>query len=253
MTPRCYLPPDDWREGEIRLAGAQAHHLLRVLRVRRGDALVCLDGAGRESHASVRQLSTKEITLHLGPTQYLPEEPFSITLAMGVPGQGKLAEIVNQATQLGVAAIAPLSTERQLAGKRNDRADQTASRLHRVAVEAIKQSGTTRIPRIQPIRSFKEILTTFSGFDRVLLASLTDPREDLRVLLTEGQPRRVLILIGPEGDFSPQEISQAVEAGARCFSLGPSVLRCETACVGAVSVVSFLLRQVAAKIPPCHP
>jgi len=238
---RCYLPPNQWQEGKVLLDGREGHHLARVLRVRSGDSVLCFDGTGREADAVVRKVSRQGVLLEAGPTRKLPDPPFSISLAAAVPGQGKLDEIINQATQLGARRIIPLITERTLL-RQIPAADRKQERWLQVAVEAAKQSGMVRIPEVQPVQRLDSLLSSFSRYDRVLLASVEGPWEDLRSLLSSGPPREILLLIGPEGDFSPEEVRQAVEAGAARFSLGPTVLRCETACVAALSVVSFLLR-----------
>lgn len=220
--------------------GREGHHLARVLRVRTGDPVLCFDGTGREADAVVLEVSRPGVLLQVGPARNLPDFPFSISLAAAIPGQGKLEEIINQATQLGARRIIPLITERTLLQQSN-RLDRKQERWLQVAVEAAKQSGMVRIPEIQPVQRWGSLLSSFSRYDRVLLASVEGPWEDLRSLLSSN-PREVLLLIGPEGDFSPEETRQAVQAGAARFSLGPTVLRCETACVAALSVISFLLR-----------
>lgn len=237
----CYLAPEQWGEGEVRLSGREAHHLARVLRLSCGDKLICFDGTGREASAQVVKVSAREMVLSVGPSRFLPEGPFRITLAVGVPGQGKLNEIVGQATQMGVGRLIPMITERTVVPESTAASGQKLERLRRIAVEAIKQSGSGKIPEIVPACRFDDLIRSFPQYDRVLLASVEGPWEPLPKIL-QARCRRPLILVGPEGDFSPLEIERAVQGGARRFSLGPTVLRCETACVAAVSLISYLLR-----------
>lgn len=239
----CYLSPEQWGEGEVCLTGPEARHLSRVLRVSPGDEILCSDAKGREARAKILRVSAREILLSVGPARFVPEPSFRITLAVGIPGQGKLDEIISQATQLGVRRILPLITERTIVPKAAAVSDRKQDRLRRIAVEAVKQSGAGWVPEIQPACSYDAVLPQFSLYDRVLLASVQGPWEPLPLIL---QPACAdpLILVGPEGDFSPREIEQAVQKGARRFSLGSGVLRCETACVAAISLVSYLL---------CHP
>lgn len=241
MTVRCFLAPEQWGEGEVHLSGREAHHLARVVRVSSGESVVCFDGMGREASARVLKVTGQGLLLSVGPSRALPEPSFRITLAVGIPGQGKLDEIVGQATQLGVRRVIPMITERTVVREMGARAARKQERLRRVAVEAIKQSGSGRVPDIQPFSSFDRTLPFFQEYDRVLLASVEGPWESLPAIL-EKRCLCPLILVGPEGDFSPVEVEQAVRAGARRFSLGPTVLRCETACVAAVSLISYLLR-----------
>lgn len=238
---RCYLSREQWGEGEVVLSGREAHHMARVFRVSRGDELICSDGTGREASARVLQVSAREVTLSVGPSRSMPESSFQVTLGVGIPGRGKLDEIVSQATQLGVRRILPLITERTVVPESAFASERKLERLRRIAIEAIKQSGSGRIPEMRPAFPWDALLRSFQEYDRVLLASVEGPWEPLPSVL-EGGCRRPLILIGPEGDFSPQEAERAVRCGARRFSLGPNVLRCETACVAAVSLISYLLR-----------
>ena len=242
---RCYLSPERWGEGEIGLTGPEARHLSRVLRVSPGDEIVCSNGMGQEAPAKVLHVSPQQVLLSVGPSRALPESSFRLTLAVGVPGQGKLDEIVSQATQMGVHRILPLVTERTVVPEAAAASDRKLERLRRIAIEAIKQSGSGRIPEIQPACSYEALLPRFSQYDRILLASVEGPWEPLPLIL-QSVCTDPLLLVGPEGDFSPREIEQAVQNGARLFSLGPTVLRCETACVAAVSLLSYLLR----KFPP---
>lgn len=245
VTIRCYLPPGSWETSPVRLAGREAHHLAGVLRVREGDSVTCLDGQGREAEAKVLGASSGEVLLRLGPVREVPAPASPVTLAAAIPGQGKLDDIVNQATQLGVARIIPLVTERTVVRLAPERAASKLEHLQQVALEAIKQSGAAYLPEIEPTTRWSDVLPTFSRYGLVLMATPEGPHESLSRLLQAGAPRSTLLLIGPEGDFSPGEIAQAVAAGARRISLGPQVLRCETAAVAALAVLRFLLRERA--------
>lgn len=205
--------------------------------------MTCFDGQGREAEAIVTQLSTREIILQLGQQRQALPPPWQISLGIAVPGQGKLEEIINQATQLGVGRFIPLSTQRTVARHTPEQFSRKLNHLQQVAIEALKQCGLCRIPEIQSVTPWKGLLTTLSRYDLVLIYTVEGPHEGMKELVVARRPRDLLLLVGPEGDFSPEEIQQAVQAGAHRVSLGPSVLRCETAAVAAVSIVSFLLRE----------
>lgn len=242
MAIRCFLPPELLNRGRVQLSGSQARHLLRVLRVRRGEGLICLDGEGRQAQAKVEETKREILELSLAEPTQAPSPPCAITLAAAVPAQGKFETIVHQATELGVRAIIPLWTERCIIRFNPDRLARRMPRLESVAIEALKQSGNPWLPAIQPLRRWKEIVAQFSQHERILIATVEGPHEELRPLL-KPPPRSLLLLIGPEGDFSPHETQEAAGAGARRVNLGPSVLRCETACVAALAVLQQLLRE----------
>ncbi|MBI3615586.1 MAG: 16S rRNA (uracil(1498)-N(3))-methyltransferase [Candidatus Omnitrophica bacterium] len=261
LVIRCYLPSEAWDQPSVRIDGPQAHHLLHVLRVKSGSVLVCFDGQGHEAAATVQEVSRKDLRIKLGERSALPSPPWTITLAVGIPKKGKFDQIVNEATQLGVDRIVPLLTARGVV-KVPDRSAVSSNRSHdseltsgavssnrsharwvQISIEAGKQSGVGRLPAIQPATSWETMMGSIGSYDAALIATLQGPHESFGSLLSGRTPHRVLLLIGPEGDFTEEEIRQALRAGAHRISLGAGVLRCETAAVAAVSVVSFLLRE----------
>jgi len=229
--------------------GREAHHLARVLRVRRGDTVLCFDGQGRQMQATVRDLGSSQLLLEAGPVQQIPPSPWAVHLGIAIPGQGKLEEIVSFATQLGVSGILPLQTERTVVRFTADRFKRKMEHLRQVSVETAKQCGIGLLPEIRPVTPWNRVVASFPEYHRVLLAAVEGPHEDWKTVLsqpvrrTEGTsyPVKILLLVGPEGDFSPEEIRQASQAGARLVSLGPLVLRCETAVVASLSILNFLL------------
>ena len=233
----------------MRLAGREGHHLARVLRVREGDAVFCFDGRGRELEGTVQHVKGGQLLLRAGPTRWLPPLPWDVSLAAAVPGQGRLEEIVNSSTQFGVSGILPLLTERTVVRFTRERFERKREHLRQVAIEAAKQSSVSRLPEIRPVTSWNELLLLLPQYHRVFLGALEGPHEDWRALLIPlpafsiHNPLKVLLLIGPEGHFSPEEIQQAVAAGAHRISLGSSILRCETAVTAALSILFFLLRE----------
>ena len=253
MRTRCFLPSGVWprESGETVISrGREAHHLTRVLRVRKGDIVICFDGCGREAEAVVQEITPQGTLLKMGLTRQIPASPWLISLGVAVPGQGKLDEIVNSATQLGVRRILPLLTERTIVQLTPDRFDRKQAHLQQISIEAAKQSGAGRLPEILPLTPWRQLLAAFAQYDRVLMAAVEGPHEDWRAALSQSVRRTeraigtsYLLLIGPEGDFSSKEIRQASGAGARLVSLGPLVLRCETAVISALSILGYLLRE----------
>lgn len=241
---RCYLPPHLWEKAPVRLAGGEAHHLARVLRVRPGERLLCFDGQGRECEAVVLGVSGGRLLLRLGPERKRPRSAGSLTLAVAIPGQGMLDRIVHEATQFGVERIFPIQTERSVVRLPPERFERKCAHLRRIALEAAKQSGVNFLPALDSPLPFSRLVKLLPEYDLALLASVESPHEPLRPLLRAGPGgSRLILLVGPEGDFTPEEIARAEGAGAHRISLGSSVLRCETACVALLSVVSFLLRE----------
>ncbi|MBI3332732.1 MAG: 16S rRNA (uracil(1498)-N(3))-methyltransferase [Candidatus Omnitrophica bacterium] len=248
MTPtvpriRCYLPKGGWDRSPVRIAGREAHHLLHVLRVTPGFKVTCFDGEGNEAEGVVAEVTRRDLLLRLKGKGRASVSGWQITLGVAIPQGGKLDQIVNEATQLGVSRIIPLSTARGVVKVSAEALGRKLAHWTRIAVEAGKQSGVSRLPAIDPVTSWSGLIRSISGYDLALIAAIEGPHEEIRALLSRGSARTILLLIGPEGDFTPEEIRQAVQAGAHRVSLGETVLRCETAAVAAVSILSFLLRE----------
>ena len=243
MRIRCYIPPDRWIGQILSVSGREAHHLIHVLRVSPGMSVTCFDGNGNEATAVVRQVTRREVFLELKSQKSIPSVKCPITFGISVPGHGKLDEIINHLTQLGVAAIIPLSTARGLVKISAAEFGRKQNRLSKIIVEAGKQCGVSRLPVLKPLTPWDRLLPSFKEYDLVLIATVEGPYENPAALLSVRDCGSILLLIGPEGDFTPEEIHQAVQAGAHRISLGPTILRCETAAIAAVSVISFLLRE----------
>ena len=240
---RCFLPPDRWKPGHS-LQDREAHHLIHVLRIHPGDKVLCLDGEGRAAEAIVKTVRRSAVILDLGEPYLLPKPLIQITLAVAVPGQGKLDAIISAASQLGAERIIPMITQRCVVRLSEERFRRKQEHLHQVAVEALKQSGSGWLTAIDPFTLWDDVVSTFSEYTLVLVAAVEGPYELCRDLLAS-RPRRILLLVGPEGDLAPEEIRHAVEAGAHRMSLGSTILRTDTACTAALAILNFFAREGA--------
>ena len=240
---RCHLPPESWIDSMVRVSGNQAHHLIHVLRVKPGMTVTCFDGQGMEAAAVVEEVGRREVALRLKERRALPDRLWHLALGMAVPRHGKLDEVIDQATQLGASDLVPLLTHRGVVKLSVADGEKKQSRWKQIAIEAGKQSEVTRLPKIHPAVRWKDFIGSWAGagYDLVLIAAVEGPHESLSGLVSDGAARSVLVLVGPEGDFTPEEIQQAVQAAAPPISLGANVLRCETAAVVAMALVIYLM------------
>jgi 16S rRNA (uracil1498-N3)-methyltransferase len=207
--------------------------------MRDGDAIEVIDSAAQRFHATV-QLDGRSATAHLdalleaGGDAGIPE----IVVAQGVPKGQKMDFIVEKLTELGVAAIVPLQSERTVV---SDVSPNKLERWRRLAKTAAQQCGRATIPLIEDPANLEQLLSRADAFDAVLLPwELAEPvplRERLPALL-EGA-KRVLLIVGPEGGFSHAEAAAAQAAGAHAISLGKRILRTETAGLAAVAVIGY--------------
>lgn len=219
------------------------HHLAKVLRIVTGEPLVVSDGEGGSYLTQVSRISKKEIVLKIqGKAIKLKKEnrKFKITLASAIPKYTNFEDIIDKTTQLGVDEIIPMFTERTQV--KQDAFEKKKERFRRIMVAATKQSGALFLPDLKEAVLFSDLIKTVPQYDLCLLPNLARSSLSLKEALvslvnkSKGE-KNILILIGPEGDFTQKEIDIALKAGCLGVSLGCSVLRVDTA---AIAVISFL-------------
>jgi len=230
------------------LAGREAHHALHVLRVRRGEQVIVLNGVGTELTCEVQNYDRDKIQLSVTKEKQIPAPPCPITLLQAVP-KGKIIDsIIQKATELGVSRIVPLLSERVATQVDQKGARQKADKWQQVAIEAIKQCGSAWLPLVETPMTPGQFLARGDKFDLPLVASLQPgsrhPRESFREFYKQHgrRPNSACIWIGPEGDFTADEVS-AIEAGGTLpVTLGPLVLRVETAATYSLAILNYELQ-----------
>ena len=244
---RFYLPPGHCAGDALRLDGREAHHALHVLRLKRGELVAVLDGVGNEFLCAVENSSRNAVTLSVSLKNFTPPLPCSITLLQAVP-KGKIIEsIIQKAVELGARRIVPLLTERVVTQLDEEDAGNKRDKWQQVAVEAIKQCGAAWLPKIEAPTTIEQYLACKEKFDLSLVGSLQKkrrhPRECFREFQTQHQhlPQSVGVWIGPEGDFTPEELEAIQASGALPISLGRLVLRVETAAIYCLSILNYEL------------
>jgi 16S rRNA (uracil1498-N3)-methyltransferase len=244
---RFYLPPTECKTAPLTLAGREAHHALHVLRIRKGDQVTILDGAGREFLCAVENFDRDKIQLAVVQTKTVAAPPCPITLLQSVP-KGKIIEsIIQKATELGVARIVPLLSERVVMDLDDKHAARKAGKWQQVAIEAIKQCGAAWLPRVESPVTPKEFLARAEKFELPLVASLQPGAQHPRKYFEKFEaqhgrkPKSACVWIGPEGDFTTEEVAAIVSAGALPITLGQLVLRVETAATYCVSILDYEL------------
>ena len=216
-------------------AGASRH--AQVLRLQPGDSVTLFDGGGGEWQADIAQMGRKDVQVTVGPHRAAdPELALSVTLAVGMPANERMDDLVEKATELGVARIQPLVCERSVLRLSGERAERKRDHWQAVAVSACEQSGRTRVPVVEPVRTLSAWLRDLpaEGAQRVLLSTAESPP----LPMAQGA---VIALSGPEGGLSAAEEQAARAAGFQPASLGPRVLRADTAPLAALAVWSVAL------------
>ena len=245
---RFYLPPEQCRDKTLVLDGREAHHALHVLRVRAGERVVVLDGAGQELLCEAKEPG-EELRLTVAQRNSVPPLPYKITLFQAIP-KGKIMEgIVQKAVELGAHRIVPLLSDRVVTQLDEESGPSRAEKWRLTAIEALKQCGSAWLPRIETPITPKAALAQGERYELPLIGSLQNdsrhPREYFTRFQTEQgrMPRSVCVWIGPEGDFTPAEMNSAKSAGMLPITLGRLVLRSETAAVYSLSVLNYELQS----------
>ncbi|MDB6015716.1 MAG: Ribosomal small subunit methyltransferase [Pedosphaera sp.] len=246
---RFYLPPEQCRDNTFLLTERESHHALHVLRVRDGERLMVLDGAGQELLCEARKQAHDQIKLAVVQRNSIPPLPYQITLLQAIP-KGKIIDsIIQKATELGVHRIVPLVSDRVITQLDDDSAAAKVEKWQLTAIEAIKQCGSAWLPQIETPVTPKEYLARGEKFEMPLIASLQSdcrhPREYFKTFYQEkGRlPKTTCVWIGPEGDFTPAEMNAVKSAGVLPITLGRLVLRSETAALYSLSVLNYELQS----------
>ncbi|MHC4276552.1 MAG: RsmE family RNA methyltransferase [Planctomycetota bacterium] len=233
------LLPDD---GELLLDGQEAHHMLHVKRLRPGEGVLLFDGGGREAVARIVGAERGIARLCIERVDKVDREArIPISLAFSVP-KGKKAEfLVQKCCELGVRRLIPLGCERSVVKLAQEGSHKT-ERWRSVALESSKQCGRTYVTEVSEVVSFKGLVEMESIRDyRPRLFASTGPEAVVlsEVIGGDTGPGGVLCIIGPEGGFTEEETEVAVRSGCAPVSLGPRVLRTETAAVALVSILLY--------------
>jgi len=244
---RFYLSPNEWNSDASKLGGAEAHHARDVLRLERGDKIVVFNGQGREVTGEIIDFARDEIRLRKLHEAQTPPLRCRITLGQAIPKRKNMELIVQKAVELGAAEIIPLISDRTIVRLSEAEAAAKRTKWQAVAIEAAKQCGQNWLPEVRTPRSVAEFLVEAAAHDLRLIGSLQADAMHLKKILLEFSrehgdlPASALMLIGPEGDFTPAELSLARSHGCRPITLGPIILRVETAALYCLSVLSYEL------------
>jgi 16S rRNA (uracil1498-N3)-methyltransferase len=244
--PRFYVPEID-PANDVVLPPDESHHLVRVLRLGRGDEVGVFDGRGREFLARVERVDRQATRLRIvDALPALPDPVVPIVLVQAVLKGDKMDGVIRDATMAGVRRIVPITTERSVTRLSSLTRGRAVDRWHRIAISSAKQCRRARLPSIETPMSIEAWLDSpFDGVRLLLSEPGTESREvrSLRAALAGRRPAAVACVIGPEGGWSAAEREASIRAGCVAVTLGPMTLRADAAGLVAVSLVSFALDE----------
>ena len=247
---RFYAPPDEIRDSTIALSGEETHHLTHVLRMAPGDPAFVFDGCGREYGCHFKGVKDDRAQLEVGEMlSDVVESPVEITLAQALAKGEKFDFIVQKVTELGVSRIVPLVTRYADARLDDQQTARRIQRWRRISLEAVKQCGRRTLVEITAPRTVREFVgaggpgspdqQTLLLFSERGGVAITDAIADW------SNPHAVVALVGPEGGWSDDELVLLNEAGSKAVTLGPRVLRTETAALVAITLIQHAIGDLS--------
>ncbi len=242
---RFYVPAEhiDLKKNKIYVIGQEARHILTVMRMRESDKVLVFDGTGAEYSGFIESVDSRSAALSIEIENIRKAEVETmpaISLAQSIPKKNLMDLIVEKATELGVSRIIPMVTERTIVRPDGASGKKKIERWTRLAIQASMQCGRSDIPEISQLTRFEDLIGVSSGYDLLLFACLSDNTISIKSALKEFHGSKILVMIGPEGDFTPSEVELAAEKGnCRFVSLGKRVLKTETASLFVLSLMNY--------------
>ncbi len=249
--PRFLIDVTQIRDGKVLLNEKETRHALSVLRLKPGKKVTLMDGRGALYTGQILSLKGKclemavETDRRAGAEARGDDSGVRVTLGVAVIRPERMEILIQKACELGVHAVAPLLTERSVVRLSKERWAAKITRWRKIAEESCKQCGLAVVPEIETVQDFSEFVASRAQlFEAVLIPTLEGPRKPLAEILKCREARHFLVLIGPEGDFTPGEVQHALSSGALSVDLGPRVLRSETAGLYVLSCIQFCSQTI---------
>ena len=242
--PRFFIKPGTGTEASFLLSSEESHHAHSVLRLKAGDAVELFDGQGRVYTGTVLGATGGRMSIQVNQNSASAAAPaVRVTLAPCLIKPERMELLIQKACELGVYQVAPLVSERTVIRLSGERLKGKQVRWQKIAAESCKQCGRSVMPRVLPASRFEDFIARADGYDMILLPTLAVPAGGLREALGDKLPRNILVLIGPEGDFTPGEAHLAASRGAFPVTLGSLVMRSETASLYLLSALNFFFGE----------
>ena len=236
MVPRFYLDAPLRAGGVCALPEDSAHHAVHVLRLREGDEVTLFNGRGGEFAARIASMQRLKISIDLLQHRAIEREsPLRVTLVQGVSSGERMDSTLRKAVELGVAEVQPVLATRSVARPKGERAEGRRAHWQKVVIAACEQCGRNKVPDVQPLVPVADYRPAAGGAKILLSPASRSPLSKLS--FTESQ---IVVAAGPEAGFTEDEEARLVEAGFVPASLGPRMLRTDTAAVAALAALNAL-------------
>jgi len=244
MMQKFIIPDIDTIPSRAHIHGQDAKHISKVLRLAKGDRIDITNGLGKDYTAIIASISPDTIGIDIiEDHEALTESPVKIVLCSGMLKDKKMDLVIKHITQLGIYEWIPFYCERSIPTPDEKRIKKRHQRWETIARESLKQCRRSRLPKISTPLSFKELLTLSEPYD-LKIAFWEKATQRLDTLKKTASNKKILMLIGPEGGFSENEIKQSMAKGFLSYSLGPRILRAETASISSCALVQHILGDI---------
>jgi 16S rRNA (uracil1498-N3)-methyltransferase len=241
---RYFLRPGQFQGQTVTINGDDAHHLLRVMRAEIGDEVICSNGADREALVRITSWDKTSVTGEAVEELPMTAEPAAqVWIAQSLPKGDKMEIVIQKGTEIGAARFLPFLSERTVVQYDAKKEAKRTERWQKIAKEAAEQAHRNRVPEIEAVLSWKQLLEQAEQVDAAWICYEKEDGKQLRAAIQEilaGEKRtNFLFAVGPEGGFTEQEIQQAEEAGFVSVSLGKRILRTETAAMVGLTCLLY--------------
>jgi len=244
---RFFLSTEEIQSGTPTLTGPDVKHIRTVLRLKPGDTVLLFDGQGWNYRARIEAVTQKAVPLTvLERFSSISECPVEITIGQALLKGRKMDRVVRQVTELGIYALIPVIARRSVPKPKRDRWLGRKKRWEAIARESLKQCGRSQTLCLEPPASFEEVVDKSETYDLRIVFHHDNTLTNAEAKLNFGEPApKVLALVGPEGGFAPDEVKLAMKCGFVCVSLGPRILKADTAVVAACTVLQQTFGDMA--------
>ncbi|MCP2240585.1 16S rRNA (uracil(1498)-N(3))-methyltransferase [Thermoanaerobacterium thermosaccharolyticum] len=233
---------EDIKDGIARINGDDAHHIINVLRFKIGTKLIISNGKNQYIVTILDIENSSVILKIIEEYNQVVESPINITLYQGLPKSDKMDLIIQKCTEIGIKKIVPVETEFSTIKIKEKNIYNKINRWKKISLEASKQSGRSIVPDVLVPVGFKDALESLNEFDLCLIPYEKETNMRLKDVLKKNfNAKNICVFIGPEGGFSENEIMAAIEYGAIPVTLGPRILRTETAGIVTSSIILYEL------------
>ncbi|KHD85206.1 16S rRNA (uracil(1498)-N(3))-methyltransferase [Bacillus ginsengihumi] len=244
---RYFLTKPYENEKEVRLQNEQYHHIVRVLRMEQGDRFYIVFRNEKACICEIKEITNEEVVAAIIEWEDISKElPVKVTIASGLPKGDKLEWIIQKATELGAYEFAPFIANRSIVKWDEKKGLKKKDRWQKIALEAAEQSHRQHVPLIHTPCTFKELLALSKSYEHKLVAFEEDAKQGeshqfVQALSQVKDGEKMLLVFGPEGGLSAQEVEQLCKAGFQTCGLGPRILRTETAPLYTLAAISYHL------------